>query len=246
MKRLILAALLAIVSSAPQAADIVVLSSTALKSSLEELGPRFEKTSGYKVVMKFGPAAELKKRIEGNENYDIAILTIPLMDDLAKASLIAVESRFNVVKAGVGVAFKQGAPKPDIATADAFKRAMLAAKSVAYVGTGASSSVVRGAFERLGIADEMKAKTKLLSGVGAAEAVAKGEAELGFTQISEILGIAGAELAGPLPPEVQVYTVFTAAGNASAPSPLASVAFLQYLRSAEAVKVIRSKGLEPG
>ena len=206
----------------------------------------FQKTSGYRVVMKFGPAVEIKKRIDNNETFDITILTTPLMDDLAKSSTIAVESRFNLVKAGVGVAFKQGAPKPDIATADAFKRAMLAAKSVAYVGTGASSSVVRGAFERLGIADEMKAKTKLLSGIGAAEAVAKGEAELGFTQISEILGIAGAALAGPLPPEVQVYTVFTAAGNASAPSPLASVAFLQYLRSAEAVKVIRSKGLEPG
>jgi molybdate transport system substrate-binding protein len=198
------------------------------------------------MVMKFAPAVEIKKRIDGNETFDIAILTTPLMDDLAKSSTIAVQSRFNLVKAGVGVAFKQGAPKPDIATADAFKRAMLAAKSVAYVGTGASASVVRGAFERLGIAEQMKAKTKLLSGMGAADAVAKGEAELGFTQISEILGIPGAELAGPLPPEVQVYTVFAAAGNASAPSPLAALAFLQYLRSAEAVKVFRAKGLEPG
>jgi len=180
------------------------------------------------------------------EAFDVAILTTPLMDDLAKMSRIAVGSRIDVARAGAGVAIRKGAPKPDLSSAESFKRALLEAKSVAYVGTGATAANMRNIFARLGIAEEMKAKTKLLSGIGAADAVAKGEAELGFTQVSEILGNAGAELAGPLPPEVQVYTVFPAAGAASAREPEAALQFLRYLKTPEAAKVIRAKGMEPG
>jgi molybdate transport system substrate-binding protein len=151
-----------------------------------------------------------------------------------------------VAKAGAGVAVRKGAPKPDLATAESFKSALLAAKSVAYVGAGATGANIRGIFERFGIAEEMKAKTKLLSGVSAADAVAQGEAELGFTMISEILPVAGAELAGPLPPEVQVYTVFPAAMSSSAREPAAAYAFVRFLKTPEAVKVIREKGMEPG
>jgi molybdate transport system substrate-binding protein len=194
-----------------------------------------------------GIAHKLRDRfLKGGESFDVTILTTPLMDELAKLGHIAVASRFDLARSGAGVAIRKGAPKPDISSADSFKRALLQAKSVAYVGTGATGANMRSIFERFGIAEQMKAKTKLLSGIGAAEAVAKGEAELGFTQVSEILSVAGAELAGPLPAEVQVYTVFPAAGAASAPSPMAALAFLQYLRRSEAVKVIRAKGMEPG
>jgi molybdate transport system substrate-binding protein len=244
--RAFLSVLLLAAAGVLQAAEIRVLSSTALKSTLEELGPQFEKATGHKLSTAFAPAAELKARIEKGEAFDVAILTTPLMDDLANQRRIAVASRIDVAKAGAGVAIRKGAPKPDIATADAFKRTLLAAKSIAYVGTGATAANMRGVFERLGIADEMKAKTKLLSGIGAADAIAKGEAELGFTQVSEILGVAGAELAGPLPPELQVYTVFPAAGSASAPEPLAAVAFIRFLKTPEAAKVIKAKGMEPG
>jgi molybdate transport system substrate-binding protein len=244
--RAFLSVLLLTAAGVLQAAEIKVLSSTALKSTLAELGPQFEKATGHKVAAQFAPAAELKARIDKGEAFDVAILTTPLMDDLAKQHRIAVGSRIDVARAGAGVAIRKGAPKPDIATADAFKRTLLAAKSVAYAGTGATAANIRSVFERLGIAEEMKAKTKLLSGVGAADAIANGEAELGFTQISEILGVAGAELAGPLPPEVQVYTVFPAAGSASAREPEAALQFLRYLKTPEAAKAIRAKGMEPG
>ena len=245
MRQLLFGLLLA-ASAAPQAAEIKVMSSNALKPVLEELAPQFEKNTGHKVKAEFAPAADLKARIDQREEFDVAILTTPLMDDLAKVSRIVAGTRFDVARSGAGVAIRKGAPKPDLASAESFKRALLQAKSVAYVGSGATGANMRRIFERFGIADEMKAKTRLLSGIGAAEAVAKGDAELGFTQVSEILSVAGAELAGPLPAEVQVYTAFPAAGSASAPAPEAALQFLRFLKSPEAVKVIRAKGMEPG
>ena len=137
-------------------------------------------------------------------------------------------------------------PRPDIATAEAFKRALVAAKSIAYVGTGATGANMRKIFEQFGIAEEMKAKTKLLAGASAADAVANGEAELGFTQISEILPVAGAELAGPLPPGVQIYTVFPAAVGVGAKDSTAAQAFIKFLTAPGAGPVIRAKGMEPG
>ena len=244
--RTFLLALLAAAAGALQAAEIKVFSSNALKSVLEELAPQFEKATGHKVATQFAPAADLKARIDKGEAFDVAILTAALMDDLAKMSRIAVGSRIDVARAGAGVAIRKGAPKPDLTSAESFKRALLQAKSVAYVGTGATGATMRRIFERFGIVEEMKAKTKLLSGVSAAEAVARGDAELGFTVISEILPVAGAELAGPLPPEVQVYLVFPAAGAASAREPEAALQFLRYLKTPEAAKVIRAKGMEPG
>ena len=233
-------------ATALQAAEIRVLSSNALKAVLEELAPQFEKSSGNKVTLEFGPAADLKGRIDKGERFDMAVLTAALMDDLAKNSRIAAGSRFDLAKAGVGVAYRKGAARPDVSTTEAFRKSVLSARSVAFVGTGASGAIVRGVFERLGIGEEMKGKTKLLSGVGAAHAVAHGDAEIGFTQVSEILGVDGAELAGPLPAELQVYTVFPAAGAASAREPTAVLAFLRFLRTPEAAKVIRAKGMEPG
>jgi molybdate transport system substrate-binding protein len=244
--RVLLVGLLLAGATGLQAAEITVLSSNALKSVLEELVPRFEKATGHKVTAGFAPAAELKARIEKGEAFDVAILTAALMDELARDKRIAGISRTSVAKAGAGVAIRRGAPKPDLATAESFRSALLAAKSVAYVGAGATGANLRAIFEKLGIAEEMKAKTRLLSGTGAAEAVAQGEAELGFTQISEILPVAGAELAGPLPPEVQVYTVFPAATSSSAREPAAAYAFVRFLKTQEAAKVIREKGMEPG
>lgn len=246
MKRTILAVAALAACAAAQAAEIKLLSSNALKPVLEELIPQFEKNTGHKVKADFAPAADLKARIDKREAFDVAILTTPLMDDLAKSNRIVIGTRFDLARSGAGVAIRKGAPKPDLASAESFKRALQQAKSVAYVGSGATGANMRRIFERFGIADEMKAKTRLLSGIGAAEAVAKGDAELGFTQVSEILSVAGAELAGPLPAEVQVYTVFPAAGSASAPAPEAALQFLRYLKTPAAAKVIRAKGMEPG
>ena len=239
-------ALVLALSGAAQAAEIQVLSSNAMKTVLEELAPQFEKATAHKLAIKYAPAAELKARIEKGEACDVAILTTATLDDLIRQGKLAAATRADIARSGVGVAIRKGAARPDISTADAFKRALLAAKSIAYVGTGATGPNMRKIFDGFGIGDEMKAKTKLLSGVGAAEAIAHGEAELGFTQVSEILSIAGAELAGPLPPEVQIYTVFPTAVGTGAKEAAGAQALIKFLTAPAAAPVIRAKGMEPG
>jgi molybdate transport system substrate-binding protein len=229
-----------------QATEIKVLASNGVKTVLEELAPQFEKSTGHKLAFRFAPAADLKGQIEKGEPFDVAILTTALIDDLIRQGKLAPATRADVAKSGAGVAIRKGAPKPDIATAEAFKRTLLAAKSIAYVGTGATGANMRKIFEQLGIAEDMKGKTKILAGTSAADAVANGEAELGFTQISEILPVAGAELAGPLPPGVQIYTVFPAAVGAGASDAAAAQSFIKFLTAPAAAPVIRAKGMEPG
>lgn len=227
-------------------AEIQVLSTNGLKTVVQELGPQFERATQHKLAVRFAPAAELKGQIEKGAAFDLAILTAAGIDDLIRQGELAAPTRADVAKSGAGVAIRKGAPKPDISTADAFKRSLLAARSVAYVGTGATAANMRKIFERLGIAAEMKAKTRVLSGISAPDAVARGEAELGFTQISEILPVAGAELAGPLPPEVQIYTIFSAAVGVRAGQAAAAQSFLKFLTTPAAGSVIRAKGMEPG
>jgi len=229
-----------------QAVEIRVLSTNGLKAVVEELGPQFERATQHKLAVRFAPAAELKGQIEKGAAFDLAILTAAGIDALTRQGKLAAPTRADVAKSGAGVAIRKGAPKPDLSTADAFKRSLLAAGSVAYVGTGATAANMRKIFERLGIAAEMKAKTRVLSGISAPDAVAKGEAELGFTQISEILPVAGAELAGPLPPEVQIHTIFSAAVGVRAGQAAAAQSFLRFLTAPAAGSVVRAKGMEPG
>jgi len=229
-----------------RAVEIRVLSSNGLKTVVEELGPQFEKSTQDRLAVRFAPAAELKAVIEKGAAFDLAILTAAAIDDLIRQGRLAAPTRADVAKSGAGVAIRKGAPRPDISTADAFKRSLLAAKSVAYVEAGATAANMSKIFERLGIGAEMKEKTRALSGISAPDAVARGEAELGFTQISEILPVAGAEFAGPLPPEVQVYTIFSAAVAANTGQAAAARSFLESLTAPAAGPVIRAKGMEPG
>jgi molybdate transport system substrate-binding protein len=229
-----------------QAAEIVVLSSVAVKTVMEEVGPQFEQTTKYKLVFKFATAAELKAQIERGDAFDIAILTAAGIDDLIKQSKLAAATRADIAKSGVGIAIKKGAQAPDVATTEGFKRALLSAKSITYSAQGATGPIMRKIFERFGIADDMKAKTMIVSGITASDAVAKGEGELGFTQISEILAVEGAALAGPLPPEVQVYTIFTAAVAANTKDPAATQTFIKFLTAPATAPIIRAKGMEPG
>ena len=226
-----------------QPSTLTVLSSNATRTVMQELGPQFETATGHRVVFSFSNSADLKARIEEGEAFDVAILTISLIDDLATQGSLAASTRVRIWRAGAGVAIRKGAAKPDLSTTDMFRRALIAARSVAYVGQGATAIIVRGIFDRFGIAALMQAKTKLV--LGAAEAVAAGEAELGFTQISEILPVKGVELAGPFPPELQVYTTFGAAMSASASRPDAARSFIASLRTAAAAEVIKAKGMEP-
>jgi molybdate transport system substrate-binding protein len=233
-------------SAATNADDIQVLSTNGLKHALEKLAPQFEVGTKNKVTLQFAPAADLKGRIEKGEAFDLAFLTSAAVDDLIKQGKLVAATRTDIAKAGAGVAIRKGVPKPDISTADAFKRAMLGASSIAYVGTGATGATMRKVFDQLAIAEAMKAKTRLVSGISAAAAVAKGDADFGFSVISEILGVEGAELAGPLPPELQVYLVFPAAVSVNAKSPDAAQSFLNFMATAAAASVIRAQGMEPG
>jgi molybdate transport system substrate-binding protein len=229
-------------------AEIKVLTAGAFKQVLLALVPDFERTSGHKVTVENDTVGALTKRIAGGEAFDLAVLTPKAVDDLAKEGKFAAGSRANLARVGVGVVVKDGTPKPDISSVAAFKQALLAAKSVAYIdpAAGGSSGIyVAGLLDKLGIAADVKPKAKLIPGGAVAEHVAKGEAELGIHQISEILPVKGVTLVGPLPAEIQNYTVYAAGVGAHAKESDAAKALLKALSGPAAAEVLKSKGMEP-
>jgi molybdate transport system substrate-binding protein len=229
-------------------AEIKVLTAGAFRQVLLALLPDFERTSGHKVTVENDTVGALTKRIAGGEAFDLAVLTPKAVDDLAKEGKFAAGSRANLARVGVGVVVKDGTPKPDISSLAAFKQALLAAKSVAYIdpAAGGSSGIyVAGLLDKLGIAADVKPKAKLIPGGAVAEHVAKGEAELGIHQISEILPVKGVTLVGPLPAEIQNYTVYAAGIGAHAKESDAAKALLKTLTSPAAAEVLKSKDMEP-
>jgi molybdate transport system substrate-binding protein len=246
------AALLAVLriasGSDANAAEIKVLSGGGIRSVLQELVPRFERASGHKVTIKFGISNQLKEAIEGGESFDIAILTRPVPDGLEKQGKFATGTLAEIARVGIGVAVRTGAPRPDISTVDAFKSTLLNAKSISHAKESQSGIYFAKLLERLGIAEAVKSKTKSMPGgaVGVVGPVAKGEAELAVSAITDILGTAGVELVGPLPSELQDFVVFTAGVGTSAKEPNAAKAFINFLISPEAASIIKSSGMEPG
>jgi molybdate transport system substrate-binding protein len=225
-----------------QAAEVRFLCSNAMKAVMEELGPAFEKASGHKLVVDYGSTVPLKARIDKGESFDLTILGDAAIDDLVKQRKVDAGTRLIVARSMLGVAIRAGTPKPDIGTTDAFKRTLLSAKTVGYLEDGLTGSYLKVLYGRLGITEEMKSKHRNTRG---AEAVARGEVELGITQVSEVLYQKGAELAGPLPAAIQNYTNFPAAVSATAKQPDAAKALLKYLGSADAHRVMKAHGLEP-
>jgi len=233
--------------AAADAAEIKVIASVGVKAVLEELAPQFERAGEHKVKINFGTAVPLKRQIDAGESFDVVVLTPALVEDLAEGGKIAAGTATNVAKAGIGVAIRAGAPKPDISTPDTFKRALVNAKSIAYSKEGQSGTAMARLIERLGIAEEMKAKTVLETRSGKAAAnVVEGKAELAFTLLSEILPVAGVEVAGMLPAELQSYVVFTAGVGAGAKDAQAAKAFIEFLKAPAALPVLKAKGMEPG
>jgi molybdate transport system substrate-binding protein len=233
---------------AAAAAEVKVLTAGAFKQVLLALVPEFERETGNKVTVENATVGALTKRIEGGETFDLAVLTPAAVNDLASKGKFVAGSRVNLARVGVGVVVREGAPKPDIGSADAFKRALLAAKSVAYIdpAAGGSSGIyVAGLLDKLGIAAEVKAKAKLIPGGAVAEHIAKGEAELGIHQISEILPVKGVTLVGPLPAEIQNYTVYAAGLGANAKATEAAKALLKTLSGPAAAGVLKARGMEP-
>ena len=234
-------------ATAGHAAELKVFTSVALTQALNELSPIFEQKTGNKVVISYDLAAVQKKRVLDGERADVIILTRSMMEDLAKQNKLAPGNLVNVAGTPVALAARAGAPKPDISTVDAFKQTLLAAKSISYAdpAKGGLSGVVAGkAIERLGIADQMKAKTTLVPGAQSPELVAKGEVELGIAQASEIVPIAGVQLVGALPGEVGSLTLFTGGVGAESGSADAARALIEFLSGPEAAPHFKSKGFE--
>jgi molybdate transport system substrate-binding protein len=230
------------------AAEIKVLTAGAFKQVVLALVPDFEKQTGHKVTVENETVGALTKRIEGGEGFDLAVLTPGAVDNLTGKGKFAAGSRANLARVGVGVVVKDGTPKPDISSVDAFKKSLLAAKSVAYIdpAAGGSSGIyVSGLLDKLGIGAEVKAKAKLIHGGAVAEHIANGEAEIGIHQISEILPVKGIVLVGPLPAEIQNYTVYAAGLGANAKEADAAKALLKALSGPAAAEVLKAKGMEP-
>src|SRR3954462_11068958 len=243
------AALTGLVLSAlvAEATEMTVFTSVALTNALNELAPIFEQKTGNKLKISYDLAAVQKKQILDGERADVIILTRVMMDDLAKQNKLAPGNIVNVASTPVALAARAGAPKPDISTADAFKQTLLSAKSISYAdpAKGGLSGVVAGrAIERLGIAEQMKAKTTLVPGAQSPDLVAKGEVELGIAQASEIVPVAGAQLVGPLPGELGSMTLFTGGVGAQTQSAAAAKAFIGFLSGPEAAPHFKSKGFQ--
>ncbi|MBI4274409.1 MAG: molybdate ABC transporter substrate-binding protein [Rhizobiales bacterium] len=225
------------------AAEIKVLCTQALRTSVTELAPRFERATGHKVDVSVAPSGKLVARVRDGEQADFLIANAPNIDGLQKDGKIS-GTRIDLARAQVGLAVRIGAPKPDISSPEAVKRALLAAKAVAYVAGGLSGNIFEAALDKLGIAHEIKAKAK--AGAPAAGFVARGEADIAAQQISELIAVQGVELVGPLPAELGGTTQFSMGLLASAKERSTAEAFMKFLRSEEAAGVIKAKGLTPG
>jgi len=235
-----------LLSAAAQAAEIKVLASGALREVWAELVPQFEKATGHKVIATFGATGPMAKRVASGESFDLVIMGQEGIDELVQLNKVTTGSRVAIAKSGVGVAVRAGAPKPDIGSAEAVKKAVLTAKSIG-VSAGASGVYLMRLFDKMGIADAVKAKTATVkSGEYVGDVVARGDAELGFQQVSELVHIRGIEYLGELPAEIQNITVFTAAIPSTAANPDGGKALANFLTQPGTAPAKKKHGLHPG
>jgi molybdate transport system substrate-binding protein len=232
------------------AAEVKVLSAGAYKQVVLALQPDFEKQTGHKLVVDNDTVGALAKRIEDGEAFDVVVVSPAAIDDLIKKGKVAAGTRQTLARVGIGVMVRAGAPKPDVSSVDAFKKAVLDAKTVAYIdpASGGSSGIyLAKLFEQLGIADQVKGKAKLKRGGYVADLLVSGEAEFGIHQISEITPVKEVTLVGPLPREIQNYTTYAAGLSSAARDRAAAEALIKTLAGPAAVDVLKQKGMEaPG
>jgi molybdate transport system substrate-binding protein len=232
------------------AAEIRVMISGGLSAAYEVLVPEFERVTGHKVLTARGPSMgttvnAIPVRLERGEPADVLIMVGYALKDLADKGKVMPGSSVDLVKSPIGIAVKSGALRPDISTADAVKRALLAAKTIAYSDSASGVYVSTEMFQKLGIADEMKDKARKIPATPVAEIVAHGDAEIGFQQISELKAVAGVDIVGPLPDELQRITVFSAGIATVSKEPEAGRALIKYLASPAAREAIIKSGMDP-
>lgn len=232
------------------ATQVHVMTSGAFTAPYHELVPQFEAATGYKVVSAFGASQggapdSIPSRLDRGEPADVVILAGPALDGLIKAGKVVPGSRVDVVRSTIGMVVRKGAPKPDISTVDALKRTLLEAKSIAYSASASGTYLSTEMFARLGVADQVKGKAQRIVSERVGTVVARGDAEIGFQQVSELLSIPGVDYVGPLPPEVQRVTFFSAGIATGARQPEVARELVRYFTSPAAAPVIRKFGLEP-
>jgi len=227
-------------------ADVVsVISSPPLRGVLRDLASRFESQTGHKLAIRTAAVADLKCQIDAGTAFDVAILTPPLIDGLIDDGRIAAGTRAEIARAGLGVAVRTGARKPDVGSANAVRCALLNANTVMYASGSAVMAHIERMFERLGIAGDMKSRARRVPAGGyIGEAVAAGAAELGLTMIPVILDTDGVDLAGPLPTPLQFYVEFAGGVGVGSKQPEGASELLRYLAAAGAASAIEAKGLE--
>jgi molybdate transport system substrate-binding protein len=239
-----------LLAGSASAAEIRVMISGGLTAAYKELVPEFERVTGNKVITAYGPSMgttvnAIPVRLERGEPADVLIMVGYALGDLIKQGKVIADSRVDLVKSPIGMVVRAGAPKPDISSADALKRTLQAAKSIAYSDSASGVYVSTEMFQKLGIADEMKGKARAIPAEPVAGVVARGDAEIGFQQISELLPVPGVDIVGQLPAEVQKITVFSAGIASVSEEPDAGKALIKFLASPAAAPVIIKSGMEP-
>jgi molybdate transport system substrate-binding protein len=242
---LALASGLLLMASLAQAAEIKVLSGNGAKAAVRELFAQFERATVNKINLHFEVNADIQKKIEAGEAFDVAVLNPPVIEALSKEAKIVTGSRADIGRAGLGVAVRQGAPKPDISSVDAFRRTLLAAKAVAYPGKGASGLYFVSLLDRMGIKSEMQGKLKPMGAEDTVEVVARGDADLVVVVATRIMDVGGVEMVGPIPEELQTKIGFAAGLSASAKESDVAKSLIRFMTAPSAAATLRAKGVDP-
>jgi molybdate transport system substrate-binding protein len=228
------------------AAELKVIGGGSMTASLNAIAPEFEKATGHKLISHFDSTPNIIARVNAGTPFDVVVVPVDVFKDAAAKARFAPGPTIDIARVGYGVIVRAGAPKPDISTPDALKKTLLEAPSIAFLPASAAGAYVTKVFERLGIAEEMKAKTKVqATPAQIAPAVAKGEAELGVF-LTNVLTAPGVELVGPFPGDLQQELVFTSAVAADTREAEAAKALIDYLRTPAASALIKAGGMTPG
>jgi molybdate transport system substrate-binding protein len=233
-----------------QGAEIKAMVSGGFTAAYKQLVPQFEKMTGHKVETAYGPSMgdtpqAIPNRLERGEQADVVIMVGYAVDALIKKGKVTANGRFDLAESTISVVVREGAPKPDIGSVEAFKKALLDAKSIAYSDSASGVYISSELFQRLGILDQVKDKARRILAEPVGRVVARGEAELGFQQISELKPVEGTTIVGPLPPELQRVTIFAAGLTSNAKEPEAAKALIAFLSSEQAAATVRMSGMTP-
>jgi molybdate transport system substrate-binding protein len=235
-------------TGAAQAAEIDAMITTAMEAAIEEIAPPFERASGHVLRVVYGPSGGLARRFNGGEGADLIVVESKVLDELIKQGKVA-PGRTDVARTGIGIAVRKGAPKPDVSSAEALKRALLAAKSIGHTapaGGGVTAAHIIGVFDKLGIAAEVTPKVKLAAGGPNGRVsvlVSSGEAEIGLQLLSELMSNPDVEVIGLLPSELQLIAIISAGITTTARQPEAAQAFIRHLAAPAAMSIYKAKGL---